>query len=217
MIPYVEQRGSKACSWLASDSLTEAGSVTRKYSWLKYIEFIWPWRDPCQSPKLPFLFYVLLQFPKFVAFIAIMAPENAISMVYTGLPSRMRGIIATIIPKIAVTFAERNSADPPKVDFATAANWRVRDEVVAIYNEAVARDLYPEVNDFSSRFISHCIFLSILSSMFTLRIYSNLLPSLRISLALEVRATILPSSLPSPPSSMQTSGPRFKCYPRTSS
>lgn len=97
-------------------------------------------------------------------------------MAYTGLSSRMSSIIATVMPKIAITVAERNSTDHPRIDLATVENWVVRDELVAIYKEAIARELSPEVNGFSSRFILRCTFLSITNSLFipTLRLYSRL-------------------------------------------
>lgn len=63
-----------------------------------------------------------------------------------GLSSRMSATIATVLPKIAVTVAERSHARASKIDLATAENWLVRHELVAIYKEAIARDFNREVN-----------------------------------------------------------------------
>ena len=62
-----------------------------------------------------------------------------------GLSSRMSNVIASMLPKIAVTVSERSSTGPPKIDLATAENWLVRRELIAILKEAVARNLDPEV------------------------------------------------------------------------
>ena len=57
----------------------------------------------------------------------------------------MTGIVAAVLPRIAVTVAERSSAQLPKIDLATAENWLVRDELVGIYKEAFARDVTEDV------------------------------------------------------------------------
>lgn len=61
------------------------------------------------------------------------------------LSTRMRNIIATVMPKIAATVAQKTSTSHSVVDLATAENWLVRDELLAIFKEAIARDLIPEV------------------------------------------------------------------------
>ena len=72
--------------------------------------------------------------------------ENSIIMTSPhGLSSRMTGIVAAVLPRIAVTVAERSSAQLPKIDLATAENWLVRDELVGIYKEAFARDVTEDV------------------------------------------------------------------------
>ena len=62
-----------------------------------------------------------------------------------GLSSRMESIIATVLPRIAVTVAERSSAGPPKIDLSTAENWLVRRELLGICKEAFAQDVNVEV------------------------------------------------------------------------
>ena len=62
-----------------------------------------------------------------------------------GLSSRMESIIATVLPRIAVTVAERSSAGRPKIDLSTAENWLVRRELLGIFKEAFAQDVNVEV------------------------------------------------------------------------
>lgn len=62
-----------------------------------------------------------------------------------GLSSRMSNIIASVLPKIAVTISERSSNGPAKIDLATAENWLARRELIDIYKQAIAQDLDPQV------------------------------------------------------------------------
>lgn len=58
-----------------------------------------------------------------------------------GVSTRMSTVIAAVMPKIAVTVANRTSTATPRIDLATAENWLVRDELVTLFMEAVAKDL----------------------------------------------------------------------------
>ena len=58
-----------------------------------------------------------------------------------GVSARMSAIIAAVMPKIAVTVANITSTATPKIDLATAENWLVRDELVTLFMEAVAKNL----------------------------------------------------------------------------
>ena len=64
---------------------------------------------------------------------------------YNGVSTRMSTVIAAVMPKIAVTVANRTSSATPNIDLATAENWLVRDELVTLFMEAVAKNLDPKV------------------------------------------------------------------------
>ncbi len=58
-------------------------------------------------------------------------------------------MIASVMPKISATVAQRTTtgaAAAAPIDLATAENWLVREEILGIYREALARDLGKEVN-----------------------------------------------------------------------
>ena len=59
----------------------------------------------------------------------------------TGVSTRMSTVIAAVMPKIAVTVANKTSTATPNIDLATAENWLVRDELITLFMEAVAKNL----------------------------------------------------------------------------
>ena len=79
---------------------------------------------------------------------------------HNGLSARMSSIIAAVLPKIAVTVSERTSTGSPKIDLATAENWLVRDELVAIYKEAIGCALNREVIGISLTYVWKSCLLS---------------------------------------------------------
>lgn len=55
--------------------------------------------------------------------------------------ARMNTVIAAVMPKIAVTVANRTSTATPRIDLATAENWLVHEELVTLFMEAIAKNL----------------------------------------------------------------------------
>ncbi|KAL9084060.1 MAG: hypothetical protein Q9165_008261 [Trypethelium subeluteriae] len=85
----------------------------------------------------------------------------------SGLSMRGWSNVGAIMPKIRGAVAERSRLDNPNIDLATAENWLIRDEIINIYKDAIAKDLepihfsyprafagFPEVLDALSRFFN---------------------------------------------------------------
>ena len=63
----------------------------------------------------------------------------------SALSVRMRSSVDFVLPKIAASIAERTSTGPAKIDLATAENWLLRPELIALCNDAMAQKLTEEV------------------------------------------------------------------------
>lgn len=62
------------------------------------------------------------------------------------LSKRMSKSVASMLPHIAATIAERTSKGPAKIDLATAENWLLRPELLEICKDAIAQNLTAEVS-----------------------------------------------------------------------
>ena len=58
-----------------------------------------------------------------------------------GLSKRAWGNVEDIMPRINAAVQERIRVDNPNIDLSTAENWLIRDEVIAIFKEAIAERL----------------------------------------------------------------------------
>lgn len=72
-----------------------------------------------------------------------------------GLSTRMSKSVASMLPHIAATIAERTSKGPAKIDLATAENWLLRPELLEICKDAIAQNLTADVSKaiFSSNIV----------------------------------------------------------------
>ncbi len=59
---------------------------------------------------------------------------------------RMASTVSTMLPQITASLSQRSVTDVPKVDLATAENWLIRPELVALCKNAIAEDLVAQVN-----------------------------------------------------------------------
>jgi len=62
------------------------------------------------------------------------------------LSRRMNKSVASMLPHIAATIAERTSKAPAKIDLATAENWLLRPELLEICKDAFVEKLTASVS-----------------------------------------------------------------------
>jgi hypothetical protein len=67
------------------------------------------------------------------------------------LSTRMHNSVASMLPQIAATVAERTSKSPPKIDLATAENWLLRPELLELCKDAFVAKLTASVSPSVSR------------------------------------------------------------------
>ncbi|MCJ1251406.1 hypothetical protein MMC30_008639 [Trapelia coarctata] len=83
-----------------------------------------------------------------------------------GLSVRMNSTVAALMPQISSTIADRSSIETPKIDLATAENWLLRPELIALCKSAVAKDLTAERFSYPLGFGGDPALLGALASFF---------------------------------------------------
>jgi hypothetical protein len=61
-----------------------------------------------------------------------------------ALSKRMQRTVENVMPKVLTQVTQRSSSNPP-IDFGTAENWLIRQELVDFFKESIAKHLVKQV------------------------------------------------------------------------